>query len=68
MAASGGRLKRPGDTVAAGEPLVEVDTEKLSVELPAPAAGTLLEITVAEGGTAPIGTVVALIGDANRDE
>ena len=42
-------LKRPGDAVARYEPLLEVITDKVDSEVPAPVAGTLLEILVSEG-------------------
>lgn len=56
-------FKQPGDAVAADEPLVELETDKVSVEVPAPAAGVLAEIVAAEGDTVEIG---ALLG--NLDE
>ena len=57
-------LKRPGDPVAKYESLLEVITDKVDSELPAPSAGTLLEILVAEGQTVPVGTVIARMGTA----
>ena len=55
-------LKKPGDPVAAGEPIAEVETDKTTVELEAPADGVLADIRVA-AGTEPVavGTVLALI-------
>ncbi|MEO0362627.1 MAG: biotin/lipoyl-containing protein, partial [Pseudomonadota bacterium] len=44
-------LKQPGETVAAEEPLLELETDKVSVEVPAPAAGALAEIVAKEGET-----------------
>lgn len=55
-------LKRPGETVAKYEPLLEVITDKVDTEVPAPEAGTLLEILVGEGETVRVGTVIARIG------
>ena len=55
-------LKQPGDSIAKYEPLLEVITDKVDSEVPAPSAGTLLEILVAEGQTVPVGTVIARIG------
>lgn len=55
-------LKRPGETVAKYEPLLEVITDKVDTEVPAPEAGTVLEILVAEGETVRVGTVIARIG------
>jgi 2-oxoglutarate dehydrogenase E2 component (dihydrolipoamide succinyltransferase) len=53
-------LKKDGDTVRAGEPVVEMETDKASAELPAPAAG-VLHITVREGTTVGIGAVLGTI-------
>ena len=55
-------LKKIGDSVQRDEPLFEISTDKVDAEIPAPAAGVLLEILVAEGTTVPINTVVAKIG------
>jgi 2-oxoglutarate dehydrogenase E2 component (dihydrolipoamide succinyltransferase) len=55
-------LKAVGDTVAADEPLVEISTDKVDTELPSPAAGVLLEITVAEDATVEIGSQLGVIG------
>ncbi|WP_329102714.1 2-oxoglutarate dehydrogenase, E2 component, dihydrolipoamide succinyltransferase [Micromonospora sp. NBC_01699] len=57
-------LKAVGDTVEADEPLLEVSTDKVDTEIPSPAAGTLLEIKVAEDETAPVGADLAVIGTA----
>ncbi len=54
-------LKKPGDKVERDEPLFEISTDKVDAEIPAPAAGVLREIKVAEGKTVPIQTVVAVI-------
>ncbi len=54
-------LKKPGDKVDRDEPLFEISTDKVDAEIPAPAAGVLREIKVAEGNTVPIQTVVAVI-------
>jgi pyruvate dehydrogenase E2 component (dihydrolipoamide acetyltransferase) len=60
-------LKRVGDRVEVDEPLFEVSTDKVDSEVPAASAGFLTEIRVPEGETAPVGTVLAVIGDeANR--
>src|SRR6185436_4856577 len=59
-------LKKPGDTVKRDEPLFEISTDKVDAEIPAPAAGTLLEILVQEGQTVAINTVVARLGEAGE--
>ncbi|MGE9693477.1 2-oxoglutarate dehydrogenase, E2 component, dihydrolipoamide succinyltransferase [Streptomyces sp. NRRL F-5630] len=55
-------LKEVGDSVEADEPLLEVSTDKVDTEIPSPAAGVLLEITVAEDETAEVGAKLAVIG------
>ena len=52
--------KEPGDTFEEGETLVEVQTEKVAFEVPAPFSGTLLEIKVKRGETAEVGQVIAM--------
>ena len=52
-------LKQPGDSVALDEPLVEVETEKVDVEIPSPFDGTLTALLVGEGETVPVGTPLA---------
>jgi 2-oxoisovalerate dehydrogenase E2 component (dihydrolipoyl transacylase) len=59
-------LKNVGDAIAQYEPIMEVITDKVTTEVPAPAAGTLLQILVPEGTTVKAGTVVALIGQADE--
>ena len=54
-------LKKPGDAVAVDEPLVELETDKVSLEVPSPAAGVLGEILVAEGTDVSVGTVVGSV-------
>jgi len=57
-------LKKPGDKVERDEPLFEISTDKVDAEIPAPAAGVLREIKIAEGQTVPVKTVVAVIDAA----
>jgi len=57
-------LKRPGESVAKYEPLVEVITDKVNVEMPSPFAGVLREILVKEGETVVVGTAIAVIEEA----
>jgi pyruvate/2-oxoglutarate dehydrogenase complex dihydrolipoamide acyltransferase (E2) component len=54
-------LKRVGDRVENGEPLLEVETDKVNVQIEAPAAGVLKEIKAAEGDFAKCSAVVAVI-------
>ena len=56
-------LKQPGEAVAVDEPVVELETDKVSLEVSATAAGTLSEIRVTEGATVEVGTVLGVIGD-----
>ncbi|MCW2980947.1 MAG: Dihydrolipoamide acetyltransferase component of pyruvate dehydrogenase complex [Solirubrobacterales bacterium] len=56
-------LKQVGDEVALGEELVEIETDKANMGYEADVAGTLLEILVQENETAPVGAVIARIGD-----
>jgi pyruvate dehydrogenase E2 component (dihydrolipoamide acetyltransferase) len=56
-------LKQVGDEVAVGEELVEIETDKANMGYEADIAGTLLEIIVGENETAPVGAVIARIGD-----
>lgn len=59
-------LKQPGDRVERFEPLVEIITDKVNVEMPAPQGGVLAKILIPEGQTVPVGTPIALMeaGDA----
>jgi len=57
-------IKKVGDSVDRDEPLFEISTDKVDAEIPSPTAGVLLEITVKEGETVPIHSVVATIGEA----
>jgi pyruvate dehydrogenase E2 component (dihydrolipoamide acetyltransferase) len=52
-----------GEEVAEDDPLVEVQTDKATVEIPSPAAGRVSRILVAEGEVVPVGTVLVVIGD-----
>lgn len=57
-------LKKPGDQVKKYEALVEVITDKVNAEVPAPLAGVLKEIKVAEGATVTVGTEIAVIEES----
>jgi len=56
-------LKRPGDPVAADEPVAELETDKVTLEISAPAAGTLSEILAGEGANVPVGAILGRIAD-----
>jgi 2-oxoglutarate dehydrogenase E2 component (dihydrolipoamide succinyltransferase) len=58
-------LKQPGDTVAMDEPLVELETDKVTVEIPSPQAGVLSSILVGEDDTVLVGAVLGRIGEGN---
>lgn len=59
-------LKAPGDAVAKFEPLLEISTDKIDTEVPAPAAGILLNIVAPEGKTVRVGSTLAHIGEAGE--
>jgi 2-oxoglutarate dehydrogenase E2 component (dihydrolipoamide succinyltransferase) len=56
-------LKKPGEAVAVDEPIASLETDKVSVEVPSPVAGTLSEQLFAEGDTVEVGAVIARIGE-----
>src|SRR4029077_14836039 len=60
-------LKREGDAVAQDENVVELETDKASMELPAPVAGVLAQILKHEGDTVAVGEVIAHLDPAPRD-
>src|SRR5579863_3325854 len=56
-------FKHPGDAVAVDEPVVELETDKVTIEVPAPAAGVLSEIAAKDGETVAVGAVLGQIRD-----
>ena len=54
-------FKKPGDAVAVDEPLVELETDKVTIEVPAPAAGVLIDIAAKDGDTVAVGAVLGQI-------
>jgi pyruvate/2-oxoglutarate dehydrogenase complex dihydrolipoamide acyltransferase (E2) component len=56
-------FKAPGDPVAVGESLFEIETDKVTMEVQALTSGVLAEIRVEEGATVPVGAIVAVIGE-----
>ena len=57
-------LKTVGETVAAGDPVAELETDKVNVEVPADIAGVIQSFAHAEGDTVAVGDVLAIMGDA----
>src|SRR5690348_13331782 len=60
-------LKKEGDKVAMGEPLAEIDTDKATMEMQALANGVLRKIVITEGQSAPLGQLIAIIGEPEED-
>src|SRR5207302_1343137 len=56
-------FKHPGDAVAVDEPLVELETDKVTIEVPSPAAGVLAEIAAKDGETVAVGALLGQIRD-----
>src|SRR5262245_48556229 len=54
-------LKAPGEPVRKGEPLLEIETDKVTVEIEAPASGVLANVTAQAGDEVPVGRVIALL-------
>ena len=59
-------LKPEGAIVTKGEPIMEIETDKVTVEIEAPASGTLANITAREGDVVPVGQTIALILEAGE--
>ena len=59
-------LKAPGDPVQKGEPMVEIETDKITIEIEAPASGILRDVTAQEGEVVPVGQTIALIAAAGE--
>src|ERR687893_1263632 len=60
-------LKNEGDKVSMGEPLAEIDTDKATMEMQALGNGVLRKILIKEGESAPLGQLIAIIGEADED-
>src|SRR5687768_12434863 len=60
-------LVTEGQEIAEDDPLVEIQTDKATVEIPSPYEGTVLKILVAEGEIAPVGTELVLIGQPGEE-
>jgi pyruvate dehydrogenase E2 component (dihydrolipoamide acetyltransferase) len=60
-------LKKEGDKVSMGEPLAEIDTDKATMEMQALGNGVLRKILINEGESAPLGQLIAVIGEPDED-
>ena len=60
-------FKKPGDQVNADEPLVELETDKVTIEVPAPAGGVLSEISVSDGDTVEVGALLGQMQTTLKD-
>ncbi len=60
-------FKKPGEAVAQDEPLVELETDKVTVEVPAPTAGTIADIVAEEGETVEVGALLAHFAQGEGD-
>ena len=60
-------LVSEGQEIGEDDPLVEIQTDKATVEIPSPYAGTVLRILVADGAVVPVGTELVLIGEAGEE-
>src|SRR5712675_618841 len=60
-------LKKEGDRVSMGEPLAEIDTDKATMEMQALANGVLRKILINEGESAPLGQLIAIVGEPDED-
>ncbi len=60
-------LKKEGDNVSLGEPLAEIDTDKATMEMQALGTGVLRKILIQEGESAPLGQLIAIIGEPDED-
>ena len=58
-------LKSVGEKVDSDEPLVELETDKVNVEVPSPSSGVLENITVKEGSTVEVGALLGSVGESN---
>ncbi|UUP17307.1 2-oxoglutarate dehydrogenase complex dihydrolipoyllysine-residue succinyltransferase [Nitratireductor thuwali] len=60
-------FKKKGEAIAVDEPVVELETDKVTIEVPASAAGTLEEISAEEGATVEVGALLGMIGEGNGE-
>ena len=60
-------MKSSGDTINADEPIVELETEKVTLEVPSPISGVLKEIVANEGDNVEVGALLGIISDSLND-
>ncbi len=60
-------LKQPGEAVAEDEPLCEIETDKINVEVPAPSSGVLLRVMAEEGETVEVDETIAVVGEEGEE-
>ena len=58
-------LKKEGESVSADEPIVELETDKVTLEVPAPSDGVITKITVAEGENVEVGAILGEMGEGS---
>ena len=61
-------LKKVGEEVDSDEPLVELETDKVNVEVPSPLSGTLSSIKVNEGDTVEVGALLGIVNESKQSE
>ena len=61
-------LKSQGEKVSADEPLVELETDKVNIEVPSPISGTLGSIVVSEGETVNVGTLLGTVDNSSTEK
>ena len=61
-------LKSKGDNINVDEPIVELETDKVNLEVPSPISGTLTEINFKDGDTVEVGAVLGEISSGSRDQ
>ena len=59
-------LKNPGDTVKADEPIVELETDKVNLEVPSPISGVLAEINSQDGSVVEVGALLGLVSEGGE--
>ena len=60
-------MKSPGESIDSDEPLVELETEKVTLEVPSPISGVLKEISAKEGESVEVGALLGIISEKNKE-